>query len=33
MVPLLLQVGTKVVAMDTKVTLDVPIGHAVDKSK
>ncbi|OXB76237.1 UNVERIFIED_CONTAM: hypothetical protein H355_014645 [Colinus virginianus] len=33
MVPLLLQVGTKAVAMDTKVTLAVPIGRAADKSK
>lgn len=31
MVPLLLQVGTKAVATDTKVTLAAPIGHAVDK--
>jgi len=26
-----LQVGTKAVAMDTKVTLAAPTGHAVDK--
>ena len=31
MVPLLLQVGTKAVAMDTKVTLAAPTGRAVDR--
>ena len=31
LVPLLLQVGTKAVAMDTKVTLAATTGHAVDK--
>lgn len=31
MVPLLLQVGTKAVAMDTKVTLAARTGRAVDK--
>lgn len=29
--PLLLQVGTKAVATDTKVTLAATTGHAVDK--
>lgn len=31
MVPILLQVGTKAVVMDTKVTLAAPTGRAVDK--
>lgn len=33
MVPFLLQVATKAVAMGTKATLAVPTGHAVDKSQ
>lgn len=33
MVPVLLQVATKAVAMGTKVTLAVPTGRAVDKSQ
>lgn len=31
MVPLLLQVGTRAVAMDTKVTLAAHTGRAVDR--